>query len=215
MMKPYLILIFMWALAMALIVSVGCSTPNKETQLQVVSVPVELPKLVWGLEHKDWTEHLLKELVDKEFIAITPTDYKDWCPSFPALGQKDRALVYAELISMMANRESGFKPWTKYQEAFSDSKGKPVISRGLMQISIESANSYGCGFKEVTELHDPLKNLSCSVKIIERWITRDKRFGGLRNEKWVGISRYWSVMRSKSGSYKIVNGHVKGLGICK
>jgi len=218
MLKPYAILILLWVLGILLISMLsGCKLQDvkPDTQKEAVSVNVKLPVLAWGEKRADWTEYLLKELRGKEFLAVVPVDFKDYCAEFPALSLNDRAEFYAELISIMAKRESGFNPASKYQEAFNDAKGRPVISRGLLQISIESANSYGCNFKDATELHDPKKNLSCTVKIIERWVNRDKRLGGKVAGKWQGVARYWSVGRSVSRSYAVVTGHTKALKICK
>ncbi len=175
----------------------------------------EVPVLAWGKERADWSEALLKEIQDKPMLAVDVSDAAAWCPTYNSLDKGQRAQVIAQLMSIMAQRESSFKPGAKYTEAFTDAKGKPVISRGLMQISIESSNSYGCGFKDVEELHDPFKNLSCSVKIIDRWLVRDKRFGGQVAGKWHGAcARYWSVCRSKSRSYAEVTGYLKKLPIC-
>jgi hypothetical protein len=219
MIKPILILIVLWLLGLALFALMsGCKTsdPVEVPKVEPTKVQAKNVVLAWGEKQEVWTTHLLNELSNREFLTITPKDFKDWCPSYPSLTTKDRAEVIAQLISVMAQRESGFNPKSKFQEAFFDSKGKPVISRGLLQISIESANSYGCGFKDAKELHDPLKNLSCSVKIIERWVTRNKQMFGMVDGKWRGgCSSYWSVCRSGSRSYPVVTGYVKGLSLCR
>jgi Transglycosylase SLT domain len=215
--KSYIYLVVFWACFLILLGFIGC------TQMPQVSAPVKPQKevtsstktvLAWGDKKQNWTDSLLKELSGKAFLSVTPKDFSDWCPQFPVMSLSDRAEFYAQLVSIMAKRESGFNPASKYTEAFNDSKGRPVISRGLLQISIESSNSYGCNFKDAEELHDPIKNLACAVKIIERWVTRDQRLGGKVADKWQGCARYWSVCRSVSRSYSLVSDYVKKQKMC-
>lgn len=215
-MKIYFYLVVIWFLAMVCFSLVGCKTEIPKAEAVNPTVIVEdkkLPVLAWG-DKAEWTAHLLSELEGKDFLAVTPKDFKDWCPNFPVLTTPQRAEFYAQLVSIMAKRESGFNPDTKYQESFKDGKGKPVISRGLLQISQESANSYGCGIDKAEKLHSPKINLSCGVKIIQRWVNRDQRLGG-KLDTWKGCARYWSVCRSISRSYPIVTGYTKSLPICK
>lgn len=102
------------------------------------------------------------------------------------------------LMYEMARYESGFKLEATYKESFKDSKGKNVISRGLYQLSVESANqsAYACNVTEKT-LHDPLVNISCAVKIFGYWAKRDNT---LMSGKRGGCARYWSVCRTNSKS---------------
>jgi hypothetical protein len=84
-----------------------------------------------------------------------------------------------------------------------------VISRGLFQLSIESANqkAYGCGFKTEQEIHEPLKNISCMVKIVNHWLNKDLVFfGGTK----LGLGRYHSVARASSESYPKILKYMEG-----
>jgi hypothetical protein len=126
----------------------------------------------------------------------------------------------AQTISIMAKYESSFKPETIFYEcskksnvygktAFYDKErgwcmkgvsqydGGFVISRGLLQISIASAKSYGCPIEKSTDLHNAQINLECGVKIATNWINKDGVFFG--GDK-LGIGRYWSVGRKSSPS---------------
>jgi Transglycosylase SLT domain len=216
--KLYAYLVLLWFAALLLFGLISCAHVSQEgvdNAVKLKDLPLAKATLAWGDKRQNWTDSLLKEISGNAFLSVIPKDHQDWCPNFPVMNLNQRAEFYAQLISIMAKRESGFNPASKYQEAFNDSKGNPVISRGLLQISIESANSYGCGFKDAAELHDPIKNLSCSVKIVERWVTRDQRLGGKVAGKWQGCARYWSVCRSVSSSYSAVSGYTKELSLCK
>lgn len=110
----------------------------------------------------------------------------------------------AQLISKMTQYESSFNPSVKYEEG-GDLKG--VTSRGLLQISIVSSKSYGCGFVNEQEIHNPEKNLQCGVKIVHRWAKEYKILIG--KDKYSGCGRYWSVCRPTSGSYKKIKDYME------
>lgn len=180
-MKPLLLILF--------IVSICAMTPSKKPTTPIVEPPKQEQalKLAWG-DMPVWT----KALTD----AVNASDLKEVKSPCKTLKAKDCLI---QTISIMAKFESGFKPETSYKEGFNDSKGKAVISRGLLQISQESANqsAYACGIKKAEDLHDPKVNLECAVKIAVYWINKDQVFFG--GEK-LGLGRYWSVGRKSSKS---------------
>lgn len=103
---------------------------------------------------------------------------------------------YSELLGALCKYESNYKTDTTFKESFTDSNGLPVISRGLLQLSIESCNGYGAKLKSPIELHDPAINLRCGVLILSRWIERDGVIAGGSKGKWLGAARYWSPFRN-------------------
>jgi len=110
---------------------------------------------------------------------------------------------WARFVKAMAKAESNWNPNTFYVEkTIFDRHGKNVVSRGLLQISMESANGYGCNIKEARELHDPETNIKCGLKIMDKLIRRDGQVMGKKDGKWVGLSRYWSVLREGGSGYK-------------
>lgn len=104
---------------------------------------------------------------------------------------------YAEILGALCKYESNFKTHETFKEGFDDSEGQPVISRGLLQISIESANGYGAKLNQAMELHDPATNLRCGVLIMSRWISRDGFISGVKKNptRYAGMARYWSPFR--------------------
>ena len=162
----------------------------------VVKQPTLAPmNLAWGSTHADWDKYLY----DAVNASALKSDVKMPCKK---LASKDCLI---QTISIMAKYESSFNPQEKYTEGFSDAQGNKVISRGLLQISIESANqkAYGCNITKAEQLHDPKTNLECAVKIAVKWINQDGVFFG--SDK-LGLGRYWSVGRKSSGSnLKILN----------
>lgn len=164
-------------------------TPSKP------ALPVETPKpevkttLAWGDKYPEWD----KALTDAVNTSALRSDVKTPCKTLTP----KKCLI--QLISIMAKFESSFKPETQFKESFNDSKNKPVISRGLLQLSIESANqkAYGCNIKKAEELHNPKTNLECAVKIV---VFQANKSGTLMDGNRGGASAYWSVARKSSGS---------------
>lgn len=216
-----LVLTFMIASAVVLFFTIFSLTSCKQDQAEVVLAPIETKepeKIVysadWGSGHDDWIASLessLEKYGKDMLLAEQPKDASHWCPNFEELTYEKRKQVFITLISAMAKRESGFKPETKYVENFTDSKGQKVISRGLLQISQESANqsAYKCNIKNAEDLHKPDVNLECGVKILNYWIKKDSLIGTAK----LGGGRYWSVMRDTSSSQAYIKGKV--LEVCK
>lgn len=189
-------------------------TPMPETILRE-AIPLWESKVSQG---KDWTSYVDRQLdvLGQDLLDVIPADRATFCPKYSSLSYAQRKQYWTFLISSMVRFESNFNTNTKYTEDFNDSNGNKVISRGLLQISIESANSYGCGFKNAQELHDPHKNLSCGIRILNRWVARDGRIAGKVSGKWRGGARYWAVMREgDKTSYKSIVKWSKDLSLCK
>lgn len=178
----------------------GCATWNealKEVQEEQSTTPVvKKPEIAFKSEfpNKDWERFTIealeahgKELLDFE----SPKDAETF--SFKAKTRQERKAFYLMLISLMAWRESSFKPDTKYEES---GHLAGVTSRGLLQISLDSGKSYNKNLKNAQELHDPKINLETGVMILNRWIPKDGYIGTDKK----GGARYWSVLREHSKS---------------
>ena len=120
------------------------------------------------------------------------------------------------LLSIVARPESNFKPETTFTESFADSKGKKVVSRGLLQISIESANQkkYGCGIQKAEDLHDPAVNLTCGVKILDAWVQTDGVIASYGQHPPRGGGRYWSTLRERNKHLPEIRGFTRSLKVC-
>ena len=161
----------------------------------------------------------MKELrAASDLLEAKPADVAAWCPKYASLTKEQRAVFYGHMIAEAAKWESSLDPSKNTYECRSTCvykggcryvegrgycmkgghslDGGLVISRGLMQMSLESAQSIGCPLKEPKELNDPLKNLSCAVRGFNLYIPG----GGYiatkgSDEKWKGAAAYWAVWR--------------------
>lgn len=164
-----------------------------------------------------WTEHANYALdsLGKNMLGVVPADSSTFCPNYKNLTYEQRKEFWVYLISAMSRYESNFNPDARYQENFKDSQGEFIISRGLLQLSIESSQGYQCGFSKAQELHDPYKNLSCGIRILDRWMERDGRIAGKVGNAWKGGARYWSVLRTGGNPYASIVQMTKSIPICK
>lgn len=173
---------------------------SKPTPIKIDPIPATQVKSLFPVQA--WTDHALKEVQNSELVSVTPKDGFLFCP------QGMSAENWVHLLASMAKYESDFIPDKTYRENFRNSRGEWVISTGLLQLSYESVAGYG--FRVTTEdLKDPFLNLTISVKILEKWVTRDGVItsGG---SPYRGGARYWSVLRS-SGKLKEVKATLKNL----
>jgi uncharacterized protein (TIGR02594 family) len=141
----------------------------------------------------EWKE-LIRKNIPARMLAVNPTDIKQYCNGWETMSAKERTEFYVDLFTELCRFESGFNPKCTYKEGFNDAKGKPVISTGLFQVSVESLGGYG--FKVTQEqLFDPETNIKAMLTIASRWIIQDE-YIATPGKPWLGLSRYWSPFRT-------------------
>lgn len=140
-------------------------------------------------KNPEWTDMLVASL-EKEGAILLAQDF--------AGVYGDKKQFFVMLFSSLCRFEGNFNPEATYTEKFPDASGVRVVSRGLFQISIESANGlrYKCGLKKAEELHDPETNIRCAVKIATALIREDGILAGGKPDHWRGMARYWSPFRN-------------------
>lgn len=150
----------------------------------------------------------------KEFEPLQ-TSYMPFCSKTP----KDLNLFYTTLFYEMIRHESGFKNEEAYYECAkakcyysagcfvdpirgfcritsSKADGGFAVSRGLFQLSVSSSRGLGCGWiNKSDDLHDEQLNIRCALNIYKNYILQDKIITGKVDDKWLGGSRYWAVLR--------------------
>jgi len=195
-------------------------TPNPSVPPIVEAGPKDVTPL-WEAKirnSKEWSDYVYLKLdtLGKDLLDVVPADRSLFCPRYSKMSYAQRKQYWTFMISAMTRFESNFNTNTKYTESFTDSNGKKVISRGLLQISIESGRGYDCDLRTAQDLHDPYKNLACGIRILNRWVSRDGRIAGKVSSKWRGGARYWAVLRAgDKTSYKSILKWSQNLSICK
>ncbi len=173
----------------------------------------------------EWTD-LTGVAIDEigaPLVASVPSDAEAFCPAFRQLSSEGRRAFWISLISAMARFESSFDPSVSFDEkkhcpscAWAVTRdGRNVVSRGLLQLSQESANGYrGCSVPVADELrlHEPALNLMCGVAIMSKLVSEDGVISGGRPGSWQGGARYWSVLRP--GKLSKIQSFTAGTSYC-
>lgn len=227
----------------------GCKYESTlpESPKSEASVQTEKPaasasvNLAWGAK-PDWTKALIESVEKSGLAGSHPKDIKSFCANYSHLDHAKRVEFWAQLVSSMAKWESNFKPETFMAECRKNKcvynggctyhsglgycmKGGHkldegvVISRGLLQISLQSAQGYSCEVSVPNDLHNAAKNLDCGVKILARFVPRDSAIAGKSGSTWQGGARYWAVLRGTSDYTKKalsgIQAYTRGLNMCK
>lgn len=167
---------------------------------------------------KLWVQHIYRELptLGTNLLTVKPADTKIFCPKYNSLTLSRKKQFWAFFTLAIARFESNLDPTVAYKENFTDNTGKRVISRGLLQISFESSKGYYCGFQTPQEIHHPTKNLSCGIRILDKWMKTDSRIASRVGSKWKGGARYWAVLRAGvSSSYNKIVKATNAIPFCK
>lgn len=172
----------------------------------------------WRKVNKDgsWTLAAENAVKATTLATLAPKDITAFCPTYSALDANKRTRFWAGLLAAMAKPESGFKPETKYVEPdILDANNQNVVSRGLLQISMESGNqkAYGCGIQQAKDLHKVDVNLNCAARIMRYWVEKDGLIAAA-SKPAVGAARYWSVLRAWRGHLVEITGFTKGMEVC-
>ena len=132
-------------------------------------------------------------------------DVKEFCPRFGRMSEADRRAFWAYFFQALSGAEAGLNrtsdvQHTEPQVAVVDRVSHRMVrSEGLLQLTFEDADRYGCDFdwagdRTLAE-HDPQKtilqpknNLLCGVKILTNQLIDQRKplFTG---------SSYWSSLR--------------------
>lgn len=173
----------------------------------------------WRKSNKDcsWTAAAEAAVAASKLSETLPGDIGSFCHKYPSLPISQRNRFWTGLLSAIARPESNYNPNATYTEKFNDGSGKKVVSRGLLQISIESANQkrYSCAIAKAEDLHDPATNLRCGVKILEAWVVQDNTIASYVKGKPRGGGRYWSTLRQAKGFLPELQGNTSALAFCR
>lgn len=173
----------------------------------------------------EWTALAVAAIGDigGPMMSTVPSDIDAFCPAYEGLDEAGRKAFWVSLLSAMARFESGFDPSVSFDERAHcptcewalTRDGRNVVSRGLLQLSQESANAYrGCKVPVADEesLHEPALNLRCGVAIINRLVSRDGVISA-KPGQWKGGAAYWSVLRP--GKLEKIQDFTSGTANCQ
>jgi hypothetical protein len=206
-------------LAIAALLVVAACASSTTTGGGMGSTPIfGYPQAAWDVrpEGRQWTTtaHAAIDALAPQIVSVVPTDIDAFCPGYANASPANRRAFYVSLLAEIAKLESNFDTSVQFTESFNDASGRRVVSRGLLQLSQESANGYGCAITDAQQLNDPATNIQCGVRILNRWVGQDRLVAGFQSGAWRGASRYWSVFRDRN-KLADIQAATNAQGFCK
>lgn len=179
------------------------------------ATPIDAKKLELGGDTWDpqWDAIVEKALPPAMLSQEVPRDVRRFCPRFYGMSEVDKRAFWAYFFQALAGAEAGLKPDTRVRHtepavAVRDQvTGRLVRSEGLLQLTYEDQQRYGCDFNweadrslppkdpEKTILQ-PKNNLECGVKILNNQIID-------QHKPLFSRTGYWSTLQPGTISFRV------------
>jgi hypothetical protein len=208
-------------LAVAAWIVIGCNGTRLAQHVPQTKVepapptPIAEKKDELGMPSWDpaWDRMIEQSLPPQMLSKNEARAVKPFCPQFQEMSKTDRRVFWAYVFEALASAEAGLKPTTDVQHtepevAVKDSvTNRMVRSEGLLQLTYEDSDRYGCAFDWDRDKHlpekDPQKtilqpenNLKCGIRIMSNQLID-------RHEPLATGSSYWSTLRPGTLSYRV------------
>ena len=214
--------------AVAIVLTAGCGKREEAHTTAAPSGPVAPPmkpapatpilsKKVELGEPTHWNvewDKIVELAIPPEMVSHrVPRDVRRFCPRFYEMHEADKRAFWAYFFQALAGAEAGLKPTTRVRHtepevAVTDKvTGRAVRSEGLLQLTYEDQQRYGCDFdweKDKTlppndpekTILQPKNNLECGIKILENQIIDQRK-------PLLSSTGYWSTLRPGTVSYRV------------
>lgn len=150
---------------------------------------LHMPATLWDgrPEAGTWTKSALLALdgVGVSLIDTVPADIDTYCPGYEELDREGRKAFWVSFLSALAKHESTWRP---------DAAGGGGAWLGLLQISPQTAQGYGCRAASAGALKDGGANLSCGIRIMAVTVPRD----GVISDGMRGVAADWGPFHTAS-----------------
>ncbi len=160
-----------------------------------------------------WDLEVEKALPADLLSAEAARAVHSYCPNFAAESEEDKRSFWAYVFQALAGAEAGLEPTTSVHHTqaavakIDTVTGHSIRQQGLLQLTYQDAERYGCDFdwehdKELglkdadRTILQPEKNLKCGVKIMENQIIKQKK-------PLIVRSSYWSTLQPGTKSYRV------------
>jgi hypothetical protein len=189
--------------------------PPKPTVKVAPPTPIETKKAELGGPEWDpqWDRIVEQALPQAMLSTRVPRDVRRFCPRFYQMSVLDKRSFWAYFFQALAGAEAGLDPTTRVRHtepevAVKDGvTGRFVRSEGLLQLTYEDQERYGCDFDwehdRLLKAGDPAKtilqpknNLECGVKILAKQIID-------QHKPLFSNTGYWSTLRPGNANYSM------------
>lgn len=186
------------------------AAPAPPVQLKhAPATPIALKKAELG-DDETWNpawDRIIETALPEDLLWSRKIDHdvRAFCPRYGAMSVTDRRTYWAYFFQALAGAEAGLRATadvrhTEPEVAVRDGvTHRMVRAEGLLQLTYEDANRYGCDFDWTQDKHlpardpgktilDPRNNLLCGVRILHNQLVD-------RKKPLLTRSSYWSTLR--------------------
>ena len=150
------------------------------------ATPIQTKRLELGgpTWNHEWDVLIERHLPPAMLSRRVPHDVRRFCPAFFRMGVTDKRAFWAYFFQALAGAESGLDTKTNVRhESMGPGKdgvtGSLVRSQGLLQLTYEDKDRYGCNFDWKHDRHlaltssrrtilRPRNNLLCGIRILDQ-----------------------------------------------
>jgi len=178
-----------------------------------------------------WDADIEKALTPDMLSARAAHAVRSYCPRFAEEDNVDKRAFWAYLFQALAGAEAGLNPTSDVHHTEPEVNKidkvtkRPIHQEGLLQLTYEESDRYGCAFdweKDRTlpikdprrTILDPATNLGCGIKIMENQIIT-------LHKPLVESSSYWATLHPGTVSYRVFRKQMAnipkacGIGVAK
>jgi Putative peptidoglycan binding domain/Transglycosylase SLT domain len=152
---------------------------------------------------RKWAAYAASQVANTPLPGVSLTDGGLFAPQYSTFSPATRIQFWAQLIISIMKYESDYDPGNIYLEKFN------VYSIGLLQVSYEDQASYHLNLHYSAanhDLEDPQKNMILGIQIMAKLAARDNCISGQVGTNWMGLSAYWSTVRTDPKDVSNYNG---------
>lgn len=180
----------------------------------VITPDVNRQPLAWErykLGSAAWSDQLRALVRASTLPDSNPKDVTVFAATYPVLSREMRVEFWSQFISIITKFESSFDPSVNCQDVGTVQE-KDTWSVGLLQLSVCDQPNYGIKLKyNFQDLQNPIKNLTLGVAIMAMLINRDKVLCAQSGDHWLGLTEYWSTLRSTLPASKMIQAYMNAL----
>ena len=158
------------------------------------ATPIDAKKAELGGKTWDpqWDQTIEQAIPQAMLSSRVPRDVRRFCPRFYTMSDTDKRAFWAYFFQALAGAEAGLNPTSRVRHTepevvkIDGVTKREVRSEGLLQLTYEDQQRYGCDFDwdkdKHLDAHDPARtilqpknNLECGVKILFKQIIVDHK----------------------------------------
>ncbi|MGO9515941.1 MAG: hypothetical protein ACLPND_02750 [Candidatus Korobacteraceae bacterium] len=199
------------ALAALLLAATGFAQQTKPAP----ATPIDAKKAGLGgkVWNPDWDVIVEKAIPPAMLSPAVSRDVARFCPRFASMDDTDKRAFWAYFFQALAGAEAGLNPRTRVRHTepelakIDKVTGAAVRSEGLLQLSYEDGELYGCDFNWEADrklppnsrdksILQPKNNLECGVKVLNHQIID-------QHKPLLTRTAYWSTLQPGRMSYRV------------